>query len=430
MFPSWGKNTLLRHLSYFRNRILPHLAKLEEAGALLDEVELEALRVALTEKTFENGNSRKVVKSIHTTVQNELAAGELIYQKMQLFRPDLPDIHLHDGRRVFQFQPEHAKSLPAPIRYRLIQLLMDRIPHEPNFVFHALLMLVAGLRDSEACAVTVSSLQLFSDYGTVFVKAQIDKDKETITEYLKTSNAYRLVILSFWAVRKLQECISLCQQQNTEIQPYMQVNTFSSKIKHLLLKAGCEEGFFRAAQALMDAYPDKVGDEICLDINSYILRRDFASRAKNICGLTNDEIDALLGHARGKAARERVNYANIDCQIKTAKKLERFVYDPNLSLNPEFQAIPLVANHDFELLPYNAYSFQNTSDQPLWVELDLLAAEPDESITLTIPQTDTANVQRVSRSFSPATRDIIGNSYALRNYKRRAENEPDERCVE
>lgn len=413
-FSSWNPNTLRTHLTYFHNRILPELSVLAEHGKTFDAIELETLRSKLEEKTSRSGRSKKNMKSVQNTVNSELSAGEHIYSAMRTLSPALPEIHLHSDQRIIQYQPEYAKSLPAAVRYHLIGLLTQEIERDPQFAFHAILMFVCGLRDAEACAALEKHIIFYSMYAMLCVESQI-KDGAP-SNILKTSNAYRLIVVPFWGMCMLHRCIVLIQEQGDCVQPYLNLDRFSGRLKHMIMKSGCKEEFFRAARVLMDTCPDIIDGEICTDINSYILRRDYASRAKNICGMTTDEIDALLGHKRQTGnKRGQVNYANNDEQVKTSRKLERFVFDPKMSLNPEFSPIKLEADKDLNLIPYNAYTFCNLSDQPLWIELSVRAKEPDEKITLIAPGAANPHVDYYSRSFSPDRRELIGRAYSVQS---------------
>ena len=403
--PSWNPKTRDEHMAYFRRNILPFLSALEAANLVMTETDLEALKESLIRQAAENKKSKQNMRSIQQTVNKSLAAAEKIYSRMCEIHSELPEIHLHNGARITKFQPEQAKSLPPAIRYRMIRLLEDTVDDDPNFAFHAILMFAFGLRDGEACAVTKQQVIYHKTRVLVSVEQQV-KDGE-VTDILKTSNSYRVVVGPYWPRIMMQQCEDRLAAIGEEISPYIDVSEFSSRLKVMLQRSGCEAGFFRAAQVLMDHYPDKVDDSINLDVTSYILRRDYASRARNICGLSNDEIDALLGHKRmWGVKRSQVNTARTDDQAKIAEKLERFVYNPEISLNPEFAPISLFLDQDMTLIPFNAYVFRNDSNLPLWVELCLTASEPDEEIAL-VTNTD-AKVIDHSDTFTPVKREIIG----------------------
>ena len=418
VFTTWNGDTCDRYLTYFKRNLLPMLCDLEDTGndlSSFEDEELETIKKRLESQAISSGKSSKKIRLVSQSVEKQLAAAEKIYQRMKGLEPALPDIHFSSEQRVKQFQPEHAKSLPDNIRYALIRLLTNMVSVDPNLTFHILMMFVGGLRDGEACAVTEEQLLINDAYAAVSVISQV-KDGNLVP-ILKTTNAYRIVIFPFWGKEMIRQCIEKLHKEGTQITPIMDVSFFSATIKRILLECGCNASFFRAAQVLMDKLPDKVGDEICTSVEAYILRRDFASRCKNICGLNNDEIDALLGHKREKGSkRSRVNFANPDAQEEVAAKLERFVYDPLVSRNPEFAPLQLAIDQDFKLIPYNKYVLVNNTNQPMIVDLALFAQEPDENINLVITgKSSMMNAKCFSKTFDPYQRDIIGNAYALKD---------------
>ena len=81
----------------------------------------------------------------------------------------------------------------------------------------------------------------------------------------------------------------------------------------------------------------------------------------------------------------------------TAKKLERFVYDPMISQNPYHKPVELRHGEDVELIPYEAIRLINNTDATLQIGLDALAEIVGKPITLIIsPATEIKNMRRRS----------------------------------
>ena len=405
---NWNESTKKHHMAFFKHNILPFLCRFENGGFTeLDRTELEeTLMSSILSSKKGNGS----FKTGRTTLNNNMRAAHIIYQRMRQIDPYLPEIILYEGVSTIKAAPESAKSLSAEIRRRLILAIPDIIQKDPIFAQALILMLCGGLRDAEACAMRPEHLD-FSDPAFVLalVCEQI-KDGSPV-EILKTSNSYRVVVLPFWARVMLLKCRDrYAEMTGSEgIPPISRVSAFAARVKQLLMDCGCDTAYFSAAQLLIDLRPDRDLDMVSTTVVSYVLRHDYASRAKNICGLTNDEIDALLGHKRSANARRNgIDLALPDHQKLVAQKMERFVFDPAISLNPANDPIRLKANERISLIPYNAYRFANEGNEPLTVDLDIYAAEPDELICFHINAGKTPDLKPHRKAFEPAKRSIIG----------------------
>ena len=147
------------------------------------------------------------------------------------------------------------------------------------------------------------------------------------------------------------------------------------------------------------------------DFSAYILRRDWASRARNICGYTSLEIDQQLGHKVTVPKSRRPNLKLTAEQEKLATKVERYVYSPNKTRNPEHSPIPLEVDVRKQIPTYRAVKYSNNSDTPMLVTLSFSALEAD-AVQLTVPCGATRKTVVTSRPDDVEQRQnrpIIGN---------------------
>lgn len=150
-----------------------------------------------------------------------------------------------------------------------------------------------------------------------------------------------------------------------------------------LSECGLNSAFVERAREEESRHPDKDADGTPIfDVAAYILRRDCASRWRNVCGLTPPECDYLLGHADKTAKKKRVDYTSRAEQRKLAQKLERYVYDPEMSAHPAIQPVGVEHGLDYDFVEFEKYEIQNRTEEVMILKLDLQAAENAENITL------------------------------------------------
>ena len=65
-----------------------------------------------------------------------------------------------------------------------------------------------------------------------------------------------------------------------------------------------------------------------------------------------------------------------------AKKLERYVYDEEMSAHPAIRPIGVEHGLDYDFIPFEWYAIENETDKAMIIKLDLFAAENAEDITL------------------------------------------------
>ena len=117
-------------------------------------------------------------------------------------------------------------------------------------------------------------------------------------------------------------------------------------------------------------------------LSDYIMRRDRASRWKNVCGMSSAEIDMLLGHKingvntymHRKCRNEFTQPENLD---RLAELNENFRYHPDIP--PEISLTDRSAEI-IPLPPRRVQIIRNNSDHPIEVLLNLQTIEPGDSI--------------------------------------------------
>ena len=153
-------------------------------------------------------------------------------------------------------------------------------------------------------------------------------------------------------------------------------------------------------------------DKLMEDFSAYILRRDWASRARNICGYTSLEVDLQLGHAVSAPNHKRPNLKLSAEQEKLAAKAERYVYNPAETKNPEHSPIQLEVDVRKQIPTYRAVKYSNNSDKPMLVTLSFSALENADAVQLTIPcgaMRKTVVTSRPDDAEQRQNRPIIGN---------------------
>jgi hypothetical protein len=188
----------------------------------------------------------------------------------------------------------------------------------------------------------------------------------------------------------------------------------SAKILGLLRSCGCDDDFLDAAGQDQSDHPDRDGDGKPLyDLGAYVLRRDWASRGRNICGLSAIEIDYLMGHKIKLAKKAREDYRLPEHQTAISHKLEHYVADPAISRHPGCAPIMVAHGSDLELIPFDCYRIVNNCAEPLMMHLDLEANEGAEPIKITAPVNSVQATTRRTRNTNcqRTAHPIIGQSH-------------------
>lgn len=339
-----------------------------------------------------NRNRGKVggeVEAAYTHLQN----ADLIYQSMRAVDPRLPEITLSSDSVLRRIPPEEqAKALSRSTMRKFCDKLKSMISKNPKLVFFAVLM-IFGLRPAEGAAIKPCAIVFMETY--CFLHVVVQGKKRSIEKSTKNSDSIRIVVIPYWGTQMLRECCHCIEENYPHDNATMNDSVQCSfAIKELLIESGASEEFFSETVlkelSTMDMDPeDREDSQVAKKkIACYVLRRNFASICRNVMGLTLSETDALMGHVvqGSNGGRER-SYRRPDLSIpdvqkKIAAKMERYVFDPEVSLHPAQTAVELRADDREELMEYSEYVFAARDGCPLEVSFNLEAVECGEEVTV------------------------------------------------
>jgi len=371
-----------RKITYFRNHALPML---EAVGAAWTPEDTEALKTTLIDGILGKKRSKGHHATAEVSVMKELGACDKIYQRMRDIEPSLPEICLspkHTGRHS---RIEQLKSLPRKARRKVARELEKLINRDPRLAAAAILMYACGLRTAEAAAVLPEQIIQSDIVCCVYVCYQVHDTSRT--KLLKSSNAYRYVPIPEWATVMLNRCFGMIYGPFLTTKPLCSPRELSATLRSILEVALADASdYLSAAEDAMRQKPDYDGlGNIMYDPVAYCLRRDWASRARHICGLTSAEIDYLLGHAIKLPVRMRKDLRQMSQQAELAKKLERYVISTKHSRHPGCAPIPVQHGSEVDLIAYDTIRIANPGSEPLHVHLDIEAVLNADIISITAP---------------------------------------------
>ena len=187
----------------------------------------------------------------------------------------------------------------------------------------------------------------------------------------------------------------------------------SAYTRRLLNSCGIKKQILDSTSPLMTDEPDLDSNgKPTIDINAYILRRDWCTRAFAICGMTNYEINYLMGHAQRESKKQ--DFTSVDAQRHMATELERYVYSPDFSFNPKFKHIE-IENEPLYLELATEYNLVANNQLPTNYILQLSCSEPGENLILFLPPNCTIKGTIMPSEFKdiPTKRDhraVIGHT--------------------
>ena len=414
----WSPRTQESYLSIFESQIVPLLRPYVSGEKNFLPSDLEGIATALKVKKAQHSRSSGRQSDLEVSTYTDLTAANVIYQFIRAAHPDLglPELNLVPAsRRKIGARKEQEKCLPESVRQKLCRYVEAHWAQEPRFCYALTLMLCGGLRTAEAAGTRPERIEHNTTYAIVKVHAQEKGGK--IDKILKRDSSYRGVIIGCWASNILRQCTDEIQKndpdwEKDETAPVCLAQNLSAWVLARLYECGLSEAFLADARKCFegDVYFDKDG-KLMEDFSAYILRRDWASRARNICGYTSLEIDQQLGHKVTVPKSRRPNLKLTAEQEKLATKVERYVYSPNKTRNPEHSPIPLEVDVRKQIPTYRAVKYSNNSDTPMLVTLSFSALEAD-AVQLTVPCGATRKTVVTSRPDDVEQRQnrpIIGN---------------------
>lgn len=409
--PAWGPRYTSGRLSYFERHLLPML--IQYGNEEWTAADREALQRETVERILASKRSAGHEATANETAYKNLVAADTIYKRMRDYDPSLPEISLRPRYTGRAAKREQIKSLPRKVRRRLARMIEKMVDKNPRLAMAMVVMYDGGLRTAEAAAVWVDVIFNSDDLTRVLVCYQVQEGKRV--NILKTSNAYRTIVLSHWGSTMLYRCLGKLPVDSNDIANQVcDTRKLSATLRQMLMDAGLTAEYFAAAEQAMREKPDYDGfGRPVFDVCAYILRRDWSSRARNICGLTSLEIDILLGHRVKIPKKMREDLRLIESLMVLSKKLERYVHDPKYSRNPGIAPYKLAHSIDLDLIPYDLIRLRNTSCETVEVKLDVEAILNSEYIEVIV---GAAGQQQSTTRYIPThcvrnCEPIIGKSY-------------------
>ena len=385
----WAQSTYDGTLSYLRDSIAPRMDRFgedlcnEDLKKIADDL-IERASKSRRGKTAADGRAaEKDAAAARQQVIAKLDRCRRLYElaRTQYPQSGLPDVHFPVYERVKVSKVEQPKELPADTRVVFANMLWLLANQGDARAYNAALMLYVGLRTGEAAAPKIGDIALADDdkYGSYFVAGKIRGG--TYEPYPKTQAGYRTIILGSELVqfvqlriRQLQEIG--CTAQEIDDMPLGTTNDteLSAFVRKLLLFAGCD------SQMITDNVSESAQIDHA-DISAYVLRRDWATRMANCCGMPMDMLDKLLGHARRDNAKR--DYATPAQQQRIAAIIDRCVLLPQLSQHPAVCANFL--SPDASLVLEENLKYQFYTDASSTIQLDIQALEAGRPLVITAP---------------------------------------------
>lgn len=335
--PSWAESTMTRTISYLCRNVIP---RLDEKGLHLREKDFDSIKNELVAQTKKSKISYNKDDQALKTVMSNLHRCNVILENLR----KRTSFTLQEGSflitAVSVVQREQPKHIPGPVRLKITHAL-SRLAETSPLAMGMGLMLFCGLRTAESCAVTFGYVDVKEDFAVIPVKGQIRNGG--FTHDLKTPAAYRYALGGDAMAELINTRITALQAQGFDGEHIKKMPLTSSLTKDsepnwadpsalstygkdLLLACGYEESMLDEMKKLMKTEPDfdEDGNPIT-DVTTYIARRDFIGRCCNCCGMSNTDVDYLVGHKR--EAKGFIDYENLKVQRALAAQINRYRFD-------------------------------------------------------------------------------------------------------
>ena len=399
--PNWSKSTQDRAISHYLSSFFPFIISLDEDP--IPDSTIDAYLDESITRTMEHGRSSGRILTATNTARSALHQDLVIHKYLCDNYPELglPTIYYQLKYKEATKHIELYKSLPDHIHYAFTEKLESCVDSEPLYVFHAVLIFDGALRTSESCAVGPDELTDYNEYSVVTVLWQMKDGNRT--DELKSPAAYRLTVLSAWGRNMLYRCLDVMQAQGITDNYIYEPSKLSRWIREKLLECGLKEAHFTIASHMQKMEKD----ELPTDITAYILRRNRASRWRNICGLSADSIDYLLGHVRHAASSKPLDYSLPDMQRDIAAFLERDAYHSD----DDTKVVALSGASDQHLVPYQHVRIINDSDLPLQIRITGTANECGTIGQLIVPSASNPTINTHTSQNQDPAKYIIGQLY-------------------
>ena len=386
IYDNWIRSTATSALKYFERHILPLLSQRADVSCTRETALLIQKKIR---DTFRVSKANDLAAE-NRAVFRHLQEAEKIYRCMDHLSEELLPVFDFSADSTLFARQEQFKVFPPADRRKIVKILEEEAAKNPLLVKRFVAMFDAGLRTGEACAVQFDNIQervtpTGIRYGLYCVEGQEDPaNKGKVTKLLKTANAYRTVLFSSWGYGMICRCNQLAPETPSDTLPVTSV-ALCKEFRRIMGEIGITpETLMLYRQESGNAELDPAAGETLADakLSDYIMRRDRASRWKNVCGMSSAEIDMLLGHKingvntymHRKCRNEFTQPENLD---RLAELNENFRYHPDIP--PEISLTDRSAE-TIPLPPRRVQIIRNNSDHPIEVLLNLQTIEPGDSI--------------------------------------------------
>ena len=410
--PTWkAKSTNEMAISFFeRNTLLllmpyllsdrPYLA--EDREKLESEMNQICLRHGSATDTIARENAAKHLKN-----------AEIILSHMRDRDSRIPDLPLSSPEyRVRARREEQIKMLPIPVLLAFYRKVRALVPEMPKRVFFAVLVSY-GLRPAEAAGTKPSDISWGTDHCAVMVAHQEVDGR--ITDHLKNTYSKRIVIISYWGMVLLRQCCDLIgDNYPADGTAMIMADECADWVKGLLIEAGATDtqlddiGGDITEEDMDDSsidpsHPAKGKADRTKKIGCYVLRRCFTTIMRVYMGLSLYETDRMLGHiphGSGKNKASKSGHPDLvspETQHKIAAKMERYVFDKELTRNPKYDPYQTSGKESIALMAgYVETTMENDEDEDIILDLDLTASEQGICLSLEYNGKDCAGLHATS----------------------------------
>ena len=238
-----------------------------------------------------------------------------------------------DDPKRAELQVTLPRSLTLTQEVKLINEITRNI--EKNSFYAGLaLVFYLGLRPGECCGVTygdIRPLEGYSEAYCLYVYNQLTSEKKSSND-LKSANAYRILPVP-------AELYQLISRRETFVNRILKGECNNCPIVCLDntrqgLQTQCNRRRFRVfSQGLLRSI--RVDEHVVINltreikgqrvsesnVTTYILRRNFATALSGVCGMDDDELKYLMGHAIGTSYEKRHDFVNPDTLFQLWDKL-------------------------------------------------------------------------------------------------------------
>ena len=436
IYPSWkSPATNLKALTHFERHGLPFLEAFANPNTqkFLPSDRDELFAALVVDSSSKNKNGEIGAKVLAEQRMNEYDA---IYAHMRTQVQKLPVISLKPTSHSKPTPPpEQVKSLPRRVLMKFYSAVKKLVKTDPKFAFFTILV-VFGLRPGEAAARKPDDIVFFDKFSVIFVKSSVEKGK--IKQSLKNDFSLRPVVIPFWGRCHLKDCVDqIGDDYPKDDTPMNNASICAAKVKDLLISCGASEASLEEMASTLSL--DEMDKEDIANrsklfedkIACYVLRRVFATICRGVMGLSAYETDRLLGHkpvgpyGRKEPSSLHKDMNCFDAQEDIARRMERYVFDPECTLNPYHHPIELQEQDSVDLIPFSAYQIVNRSEHDVVIGVNLEAAEMGETIRFDFPSTveRELNADSKAKEWMGQDRLVIGDTTHPR--KARARDELD-----